>query len=133
MPRHCLSRAISHWKSATAAAVALLAVAVIIPMVQKRAVLLHNAYVVNRPNDQQARGHAPILTARRERTAIAAQSRRQWGISGEYDSTDPSYPSPPATEPMEVPSYPHPRSAVSHPTYRTVCVRLCDGYYFPMG
>jgi hypothetical protein len=131
MSRHCLSRAISHWKFATAAVVALLAVAVIIPMVQ-RAVLLHDAYVVSLSKDRQARGHATLFTVRRERTAMATQSRRQLGVSGDYDSIDPSHPSSPATEPMEGPSYPHPRSAESHPTYHTVCVRLCDGYYFPM-
>jgi hypothetical protein len=142
MLRHSLARAMSCWKSIKATLAVLLAVVVTIPIVHVGAAVLHNVsysnYLTSRQNDVDV----TPARARRAHRAFVRQnkrdlSRRQWRVGGDLASSDslyssPSMPSPSMPESRELPSKDRQRSAASHRTYRTVCVRLCDGYFFPL-
>src|SRR5262245_34986045 len=73
------------------------------------------------------RTHMPFVTPN-ERNL----SRHQWGAEGDLASSDSPYPSPSTSESREPSSKDRQRNTALHRTYRTVCVRLCDGYFFPI-
>jgi hypothetical protein len=115
----------------------LLAVVVAIPVVHVAAAILRTHSFSTYSKSRQSDVDATPARARRSRMTFVIQkernpSRRQWSIEGDLASSDSLYPSPPPSESWERPSKDRPRSAASHRTYRTVCVRLCDGYFFPI-
>jgi len=111
--------------------VALLALCVMIPMVHAVAAILHNAAVANLPKARQVHVNATSARLRRVYTVMATH-RRQWDVGAGYDSADLSHPPSARSEPMDESGHSRRRSMASHEAYRTLCVRLCDGYYFPI-
>jgi Protein of unknown function (DUF2865) len=137
MLRHSLARAMSCWKSIKATLAVLLAVVVTIPIVHVAAAVLHNVAYSNHPKSRLTDVDATPARARRAHRAFVTQnkrdlSRRQWRVGGDLASSDSLYSSPPTSESRELPTKDRQGSAASHRTYRTVCVRLCDGYFFPI-
>jgi uncharacterized protein DUF2865 len=135
MPRHSLARAKSSWKSAKVTMGALLAVVVTIPAVHVGAAILHNVPFSNYSKSRRSDVDASPARARRTHMPFVTQnernlSRHQWGAEGDLASS--VWPSPSPSGSREPSSKDRQRSAASHRTYRTVCVRLCDGYFFPI-
>jgi len=132
----------SCWKSIKTTMAVLLAVAATIPIVHVGAAILHNVSVPNYlvPNylkSRQSDVDGTPASARRAHMAIVTQnkrdlSRRQWRVVGDLALSDSLYSSPSTSASRELPSKDRQRSAAPHRTYRTVCVRLCDGYFFPI-
>jgi hypothetical protein len=127
----------SRWKSTKVTTAALLAVGVTIPAVHESTAILHNAAFSNALKSPQSNAIATRATARGAQIAVVTHNernlgRRQRGVDDERASSDPFYPSSPSTEPRESPSDDRQKNAASLRTYRTVCVRLCDGYFFPI-
>jgi hypothetical protein len=115
----------------------LLALAVTIPVAHVGAAIVHNVSFSNFSNSRQSDVNAALAKAPRTRTADMTKternlSRRQWGVDEDHASSDSPYSSPSTSESRETPSKERQRSAASRRTYRTVCVRLCDGYFFPI-
>jgi hypothetical protein len=135
MPGHSLARAKSCWKSLKTAMALLLAVVLTIPIVQVGATILNSVSFSNSSRSRQ--GHeATLVRARRTHPGVVTPnarnlSLRQWGVDDDQASVDSPYP-PPTWETRENPNKDRRRSAAADRTYRTVCVRLCDGYHFPI-
>jgi hypothetical protein len=114
---------------------ALLAVVVTIPAVHVGAAILHNVPFSNYSKSRRSDVDASPARARRTHMPFVTQnernlSRHQWGAEGDLASS--VWPSPSPSGSREPSSKDRQRSAASHRTYRTVCVRLCDGYFFPI-
>lgn len=115
MRRHSLAREMTRRKAIKAAVAVLLAMAVTIPVAHVGATLANGG---------------------RTRTTDVTKGERilsrQWGAGDDHASSESIYSSPSTSEARETPSKDRQGSAASHRVYRTVCVRLCDGYYFPI-
>jgi hypothetical protein len=137
MPGHSLARAKSCWKSIKAAVALLLAVVLTIPVVQVGATILHSVSFSNFSQSRQGGVNATLARARRTHPGVVTHnarnlSLRQWGTDDAQTSFDSPYPSPSTWDRREIPGKDRQKSTGSDRTYRTVCVRLCDGYYFPI-
>ena len=116
----------------------LLAGVAIIPVVHVGAAILDAVFLWNYSKSRQSEVDATPARARRmifvppnERNL----SRRQWRVEGDLAASDSLYlsPLPLPSESRDPLGKDRPRSSASHRAYRTVCVRLCDGYFFPIG
>ena len=139
MSRHSRARARSCRQSITAAVAVLLAVVVIMPVVHVGAAIFHAVSFRNYSKSRQSDVEATPARGRRSHMNFVTQSernlsRRQWGVEGGLAASDSLYlsPLPSPSESRESLSKDRPRRSASHRTYRTVCVRPCDGYFFPL-
>jgi hypothetical protein len=126
----------SCWKSIKTAMALLLGVVLTIPVVQVSATILNSVSFSNSAQSRQGHDNATLVRARRTHSGVVTHnarnlSLRQWGVDDDQASVDSPYP-PPTWETRENPNKDRRRSAAADRTYRTVCVRLCDGYYFPI-
>lgn len=136
MPGHSLARAMSCWRSIKTATALLLAVVLTIPVVHVGATILNSVSFSNFSQSQQAHDSTLVRARRTHPKVLTHQARnlslRQWGVDDDQASFASPYPSPSMWETPENPNKDRQRSAAADRTYRTVCVRLCDGYYFPI-